>query len=283
MRSSVREDLILARNILDMNVPSRTMLSVEALSPCRPTPTLRNLPVGRFCSSFRGKSSMRSQNRLLCAVAVTAALLSLTAGNARADIVFGFEDQMATSGIGGSPGTYTFLSETVGGLTLSLTRPGSTFDIFDTTTAPGDFPAAWGNRTLDPFSDFSTATPFVANFSSPISSFAMSYGDFDGDSDTGTIMAYSGLNGTGTLLGSASDVYGDQSLPDQFDTFGVAADGIQSVVFIGGSSAFPNSVYYDNLDVTVGATVAPEPASLTLLGIGIAGLGLRSWRKRTAA
>jgi PEP-CTERM motif len=224
---------------------------------------------------------MRSQTRSLWAVAVAAALLSL-AGNARADIIFGFEDQTATS-TGNDPGALTSLTSTVGGLTLTLTRQGGgRFDILDDNSFPGDFPAVWQNNSLDPFFDTS-ATAFVANFSSAISSFSMEYGDFDADSDTATIMAYSGPNGTGTLLASASDFYGDDSLPDQFDTFGVSAAGIQSVVFIGGSPDFPNSVYYDNLDVTVGATVAPEPASLTLLGIGIAGLGLRSWRKRTAA
>jgi hypothetical protein len=212
----------------------------------------------------------------------------LATGNAQADIVFGFEDQTATSGFNPTshPGSYTSLTETVSGLTLTLTRQGVTtvgrFDIFDTTTSPSSFPSVWGTRTLDPFFDTSN-TSFVANFSSPISSFKLSYGDFGGDSDTASIMAFSGPNGTGTLLASNTDVYGTQSLPDQFDTFGVTAQGIRSVVFIGGSPSFPNSVYYDNLTVTQSPTTIPEPASLTLLGLGVAGLALRSWRRRAAA
>jgi hypothetical protein len=209
----------------------------------------------------------------------------LASGSARADIVFGFEDQTATSSFNPTshPGALTSLTSTVSGLTLTLTRPGSTFDIFDTTSSPSSFPAVWGTRTLDPFSAETSNTSFVANFSSPISSFKLSYGDFGDDSDTASIMAFSGPNGTGTLLASNTDVYGLQSLPDQFDTFGVTAQGIQSIVFIGGSTDFPNSVYYDNLTVTLAATAIPEPASLTLLGLGVAGLALRPWRRRAAA
>jgi hypothetical protein len=35
-----------------------------------------------------------------------------------------------------------------------------------------------------------------------------------------------------------------------------------------------------SLDVTFGATAAPEPASLTLLGLGVAGLAAYGWRRR---
>ncbi len=228
----------------------------------------------------------RPAGRATVAATVLVVLLFAT-GSARADIVFGFEDQTASSMFGNHPGAYTTLTETVSGLTLTLTRQGvtapGTFDIFNTTTASGSFPAVWGTRTLDPFGTETSNTPFVANFSSKISSFSMQYGDFGDDADTGSIMAFSGPNGTGTLLASNTDFYGLKSLPDQFDTFGVSAAGIQSVVFIGGSPSFPNSVYYDNLTVTLSPTAIPEPASLTLLGLGAAGLALRSWRRRAAA
>jgi hypothetical protein len=214
----------------------------------------------------------------------------LATGSARADIVFGFEDQTATSRFNPTsrPGAYTSLTETVSGLTLTLTRQGvtspGTFDIFDTTSSPGSFPSVWGTRTLDPFSAETSNTAFVASFSSPISSFSLQYGDFGVDTDTATIMAFSGTDGTENLLASNTDTYDSSlTLPGDVHTFGVTAQGIRSIVFIGGSSGFPNSVYYDNLTVTVSPTAIPEPASLTLLGLGAAGLALRSWRRRAAA
>ncbi len=56
---------------------------------------------------------------------------------------------------------------------------------------------------VDPFFDTS-ASAFVANFSSSLSGFSFEFGDFDQDRDTLTLSAYSGLNGTGTLLGTVT-------------------------------------------------------------------------------
>jgi hypothetical protein len=177
-------------------------------------------------------------------------------------------------------GTYTSIVQTVDGLTLSLAR--ETADPFDITSLAGSAPASWGNRSISPFIDLSNSA-FIANFSSLLSSFMISAGDFTpSDLDTLMIQAYSGPNATGSLLATFS-----QSCCDTGDGFvsitgSVAAVNIGSVRFIGGSSDFPNSLFYDNIVVNTSAvTAVPEPATLFLLGTGLAAAA-RARRKRQA-
>ena len=172
----------------------------------------------------------------------------------------------------------TLSSQTESGLTLDITRPGDTFDILDATVFP--FPAQYGTRVLSPFNDV-TGPSFLGNFSAAVSSVSVDMGDFGQDADTLQLFAYSGLNGTGTLLdtenaslpsGSGSTFTGTTLL--------VSAPGIMSIVFTGGPTAAPNSLYYDNITVVTATAVAPEPATLLLLGTGVAGIGVRRWRRR---
>ncbi len=207
--------------------------------------------------------------------AIVALSLFLAAAAPRASAVtFNLEDQTATSAGGTSPGAYTTLALSNGGLTMSLSRQGgSTFDIVDATSAT--FPSSFGTRTLDPFSDTSSSA-FVANFSSSLSGFSLEFGDFDGDRDRLTLSAYSGLNGTGTLLGTVTVNWnGDFGMGDAAAVASLSGlSGIQSVIFIGGSRSFPNSVYYDNFIATLDATTVPEGgSSVLLLGFGLVGLG----------
>ncbi len=190
---------------------------------------------------------------------------------AGAPITFDFESEPATLG-----GAYVVRALTQGGLTMTLRRQGGTaFDI-EAAVPAAPYPPGFGVRQLTPFA-VNVGAPFVASFSAPINSFSIAYGDFGSDADTLTLQAYSGLDGTGTLLASAFDNYGINAFP-VFDTVTVAAAGIRSVVFIGGGPPFTHSVYYDNIVVDTVAAV-PEPPTALLLAL--AGALLVGGRRRT--
>lgn len=207
-------------------------------------------------------------------------VLLFAAVPAFADVVtFNLEGNVATS----VSGSYTSLSQTVDGVTMTVTRAGGTpFDIADlSSTVASSY--GWGSSSLSSFYDTSNS-PFVFTFSQPVSSFSVQLGDLDVDYDTQSGTAYSGPNGTGTALGTFGGTWGDGdlSLGDAPETDSISAAGIESVVFMGGSVAYPNSLYYDNITVTVPNTAAtPEPGSLLLLLTGTGGLaGLRLRRRR---
>jgi hypothetical protein len=207
---------------------------------------------------------------------VVATALVFTAVQAQAALItYDFESAATTSG-----GALVVLAEAEGGVTMTLTREGGVpFDIADISGFGA--PASYGARSLDPFIAEDSATAFIADFSTLISSFTIDAGDFTpSDIDNLLIEAYSGPNATGALLSVFLSPPccviggGFQGL-----TGGVAGANIASVRFIGGSNIFPNSMYYDNITINTIEQAVPEPASLLLLGSGLVG-GVRRWRKR---
>ncbi len=167
------------------------------------------------------------------------AALALSPAPLFASIIFDFEDQTPTyypNTMPGPPGALTSLQLTASGLGLTITRQNNLpFDlVYDPQLSPTEMPPSWGNVSLDPFYDTNVGG-LIFTFSQPVSNFSIKYGDFNGDSDTATVSAFSGPNATGTLLGSpVTDNYGDQSLP-VFDTLSTSASGIDSVLITGTS------------------------------------------------
>ena len=183
---------------------------------------------------------------------------------------FDFEDA--------SLSTVTSYSATSGGVTLDLSRVGGKSFGFSNigSNAPG-----FGTRSLAPFVDYS-AGAFVANFSTGLSALSVQMGDFaPSDEDTLTLSIFSGLNGTGTLLGSTSFFYGSSGFPTIATLSLASGTGFRSAVFNGGSTSFPNSVFYDNIAVRVAGGV-PEPTTWALMILGFGAVG-GALRRRKAA
>ena len=205
-----------------------------------------------------------------------------------APITFDFEELA----LGGSTGVPSVTS-TQSGLTLTVTRhDDANMGIQDQNffvPALTDF----GHRTIANFLGPSSATSsdaaLVLNFSAPISSGSISFGDV-GDplprDDDGLVVltAFSGSNGTGSNLGSVSLLYPDTlgfgiQGNDAIRTLTVNVAGIQSLIISSGG-LFPGSLYFDNVVVDTAAPV-PEPVSMLLLGTGLAGVLARRRTRRS--
>jgi hypothetical protein len=201
-------------------------------------------------------------------MACLVALVATAAANA-APILFTFEST--------SQGTYSTLPITQGGLTATISTNTPNFLV----TGPFGGAPGWGNNhLLVSFNTFPAGNYFQVNFSQPLTSASVQFADFFADSDTPvTLDAYSGLNGTGSIVASDSEVWPATSGFPAFGTLSlVSATPFQSIRFTGGGG-FPNSLFWDNLQVEVAPV--PEPISLVVFG-GLVAVGGLVARKRLA-
>lgn len=189
-------------------------------------------------------------------------------------VIFDLEDAIPTSHTyGPHPGAYVFLRESNSGLTMTLSRqtaPHAPWTTFDVTNNQFTMPVSFGYRSLNPFTN-SSAKAFIANFSAPLSGFALEFGNFGalGVTYSLTLNAYTGLNGTGTLLGSVTVPWsGCLCVGESSMASFSGLSGIQSVTFMGGNAEYPNGMYYDNFIATPESTV-PEGNTFLLLASGL--------------
>ncbi len=217
---------------------------------------------------------MRFITSVVLASTVAAAALLSFAAPVRAQ-TFGFEGQNA------SVLPITTYTETQNGVLFTLRRENNRgFNV--TNNIPGIAPASFGSHSLTPYLN-QTNSAFIGSFSTTLSGVSISFGDFNPlDNDTFTLQAFSGINGTGTLVGSTTVNYGfGSSLPGDVGVASLSGlSGFQSIRFIGGGVLAPNSVFYDNISVQP----VPEPgeiATWSALGVTLT-LGIVRGRRRGA-
>ncbi len=202
--------------------------------------------------------------RILGFGALAAAFLLVGAGLAHADtITFDFEGESTT-------GFISSLSVTESGLTITVKHSPGDFRVLDYT--PSSAPASFGDRSIG----FVTGGTWTINFSSALSSVSIDFGDGGADADTGTLKAYSGLDGTGTLIGTDTDTLAANVKGSK--TLSLSGTSIKSITFYSSGLADEENVAWDNLV----ASPVPEPGTLALLGLGMAGLGWHRRRKMKA-
>ncbi|HZL38378.1 MAG TPA: hypothetical protein VFC78_23900, partial [Tepidisphaeraceae bacterium] len=188
--------------------------------------------------------------KLKCTMAMGMLSLTLAAGNAKSGVTqstYDFENQPATSN-----GGLTSLSLTNNGLTVTIDRVGQSFDTANISSLGST--SVFGQRTLAP-------TPpgtnfFNVNFSQPVSNFSVQMGDFGTNvSDSLSLTAFAGPNGTGANLGTSSATLPLTSASTMsFTTLQISKPGIESVQYTGGTSGDPNSVFSDNYSATTNPT-----------------------------
>lgn len=175
------------------------------------------------------------------------------------------------------PGALSSLVMSSGGLTVTLTRTtGSRFDIVNNVGGQAGKPASWGAHSLDPFFNLPLLDKWLVDFSLPVKSFSIEFGDYaPSDDDTPVdLRAWSGHGGTGSLVGTDSDVWRASEGFPNYKTLSYSGGNALSAYFYS-DGIYPNSVFWDNMELEV----VPEPTVLTLLGVGAAGLLLRRKRK----
>jgi len=214
-------------------------------------------------------------------LAVTVSILTSASSLQAGIVTFDFESTPATfisPPDSSRPGALTSLGLSSSGLTISISRTNSThFDIVDNNGNQAGKSASFGNRSLDPFFSPGPNTGFIVNFSSALSAFQLSFGDYGQDAETLTLNAYSGLNGTGTVqsfvLASNDDSCGGGACT--WTTTALSFFGTAQSVDFGSNSG-------QALYTGIGVTPVPLPASGLLMLFGSAGLGLFRSRRRAA-
>ena len=153
------------------------------------------------------------------------------------------------------------------------------------------FPAGDGNQWLDLTGDVSNRPEGVEQTvaTTPGTTYKLSFwvgnifdpSGFFGKTSTVNVFL-GGMSGTLIDTATNSSTTTGTQVWEQFNTSFKATSASTTIAFINGDPRTDNSNGLDNVVLTVGSsgTGVPEPSALSLLGIGIAGLGLLRRRKR---
>lgn len=168
-----------------------------------------------------------------------------------------------------APGTYSSLS--TADFTITYTGGTGTFDVVS--ASPG---APIVDHALISFFKNPGSAPFKVAFSTPVSSFSIGVGDFNADEDNTFLEAYSASS---TLLDSDTYVNPASMFGGGFLLATSSTVTPISYVLFWDAEPFPGAVLWDNMSYEKVTTEVPEPASLALLGLGLAGLGFARRRR----
>lgn len=202
---------------------------------------------------------MVSTFRRMLGRGVLAAALGVAANAQAAVVVFDFEGES----LGDKGASHAITS---GGISMTITRLGG--DTFQVGGNP-NFPSSWGRRALLPMPN-TDGGAFLLTFSSAISSISVEASD----------LAPSDADALSLTVGASVDT---DSLPTDFGlpsfaTLSLTGLSATQAVLSGGSSAFPQSVYWDNIRIETNSEV-PAPGSALLGGAAFAALLLARRRR----
>ncbi len=239
--------------------------------------------------------------KILSAIVTLAAIQSLSAGVVTfvADPTANSVDfATAVAMNGGTITTLTFDDQATGALNpdaysgLGVTLTGVNFTTIVNGAGPGqgNTGGASPGEGVHPVSNFlsegsSNDGSLTVSFASPVLAaglFTIDLFNPDGTSDPVSLSAFTGPNGTGTLLGTAADVAANFQQNNLY-FLGIlsTAGDIGSVVFTQDGDSSGDVIGLDNVEFAGGTTSTPEPGTLSLIGIGLVGAALARKRLRS--